>query len=55
MGALAFVRPLLQSLAGDRAVTTVKRSASASPATGSAKAHAIEQQKLMELAFARLR
>jgi 2-oxoglutarate dehydrogenase E1 component len=55
MGALAFVRPLLQRFAGDRAVTTVKRSASASPATGSAKAHAIEQQKLMELAFARLR
>jgi 2-oxoglutarate dehydrogenase E1 component len=55
MGALAFVRPLLQRVAGDRAVTTVKRSASASPATGSAKAHAIEQQKLMELAFARLR
>jgi 2-oxoglutarate dehydrogenase E1 component len=55
MGALSFVRPLLARLAGDRAVTTVKRSASASPATGSAKAHAIEQQKLMELAFARLR
>jgi 2-oxoglutarate dehydrogenase E1 component len=55
MGALSFVRPLLTRLAGDRSVTTVKRSASASPATGSAKAHAIEQQKLMELAFARLR
>jgi 2-oxoglutarate dehydrogenase E1 component len=55
MGALAFVRPLLRHIAGDRAVTTVKRSASASPATGSPKAHAIEQQKLMELAFARLR
>ena len=55
MGALAFVRPQLQRFAGDRPVTTVKRSASASPATGSAKAHAIEQQKLMELAFARLR
>ncbi len=55
MGALSFVRPLLQRLAGDRAVTTVKRSESASPATGSAKAHAIEQQKVMELAFARFR
>jgi 2-oxoglutarate dehydrogenase E1 component len=55
MGALSFVRPLLKRLAGDRAVTTVKRSASASPATGSAKAHVIEQQKLLELAFARLR
>ena len=53
MGALAFVRPWLQQLAGERPVTTVKRSASASPATGSPKAHAIEQQTLMDLAFAR--
>jgi 2-oxoglutarate dehydrogenase complex dehydrogenase (E1) component-like enzyme len=29
----------------------VKRSASASPATGSAKAHQLEQQALLELAF----
>jgi len=34
-------------------VTTVHRSASASPATGSTKAHAIEQQRLMDLAWAR--
>jgi 2-oxoglutarate dehydrogenase E1 component len=54
MGALSFVRPRLQQVAGDRAVTTVKRSASASPATGSSKAHAIEQQSLLELAFARV-
>jgi 2-oxoglutarate dehydrogenase E1 component len=54
MGALTFVRPFLQRLAGDRPVTTVKRSASASPATGSPKAHAIEQKRLMDLAFARL-
>jgi 2-oxoglutarate dehydrogenase E1 component len=53
MGALMFVRPRLQQLCGDRKVTTVNRSASASPATGSPKAHAIEQQRLMELAFAR--
>jgi 2-oxoglutarate dehydrogenase E1 component len=53
MGALFFVRPLLQQLAGaDRHVTTVKRSASASPATGSPKAHALEQTALLELAFA---
>ena len=53
MGALRFVRPLLQRLAGGRHLTTVKRSASASPATGSAKAHAIEQAALFNLAFAR--
>jgi 2-oxoglutarate dehydrogenase E1 component len=52
MGALFYVRPILQRLAGDRHVTTVKRSASASPATGSAKAHALEQQALIQLAFA---
>jgi len=54
MGPLTFLRPRLQGLAGDRRVASVKRSESASPATGSAKAHAIEQQRLMELAFARL-
>ena len=53
MGALAFVRPRLQQLVGDRRVTTVKRSASASPATGSSKAHAIEQARLLDLAFAK--
>lgn len=53
MGALSFVRSRLQRLVGDRRVTTVNRSASASPATGSPKAHAIEQQRLVELAFAR--
>ena len=53
MGALAFVRSRLQRPVGDRQVTTVNRSASASPATGSPKAHAIEQQTLMDLAFAR--
>jgi 2-oxoglutarate dehydrogenase E1 component len=53
MGALSFVRPQLPSIVGDRRLTTVKRSASASPATGSPKAHAIEQQRLMDLAFAR--
>jgi 2-oxoglutarate dehydrogenase E1 component len=53
MGALSYVRPRLQRLTGDRALTSVKRSASASPATGSSKAHAIEQQSLLDLAFAR--
>jgi 2-oxoglutarate dehydrogenase E1 component len=53
MGALRYVRTLLQRLASGRHLTTVKRSASASPATGSAKAHAIEQSALLGLAFAR--
>ncbi len=52
MGALTFVRPLLKQIAGDRPVTSVKRHASASPATGSPKAHALEQSALLELAFA---
>ena len=39
MGALAFVLPRLERLARGRAVLSVKRSASASPATGSHKAH----------------
>ncbi len=52
MGALPFVHNHLRLLAGDHAqVRSIKRSASASPATGSAKAHAIEQRKLIELAF----
>ena len=51
MGALAFVRPRLQPLVGDRQVTSINRSPSASPATGSPKAHAIEQARLLDLAF----
>ena len=53
MGALAYVRPQLERLAGERRVQTVKRMESASPATGSAKAHALEQEAILELAFAR--
>ncbi len=55
MGALFFVQPLVERLAGSRPVRSVKRSASASPATGSAKAHAREQAALLALAFARLK
>ncbi|UCH83631.1 MAG: 2-oxoglutarate dehydrogenase E1 component [Candidatus Latescibacterota bacterium] len=51
-GALAFVRPHLQRLLGDRHLVTVKRSDSASPATGSINAHKLEQQALIRLAFA---
>jgi 2-oxoglutarate dehydrogenase E1 component len=54
MGALFYVLPRLERIAQakDLRVRTVKRSASASPATGSAKAHELEQKTLLTLAFA---
>jgi len=51
MGALSHVLPHLRRMGGDRAVLSVKRSASASPATGSAKAHELEEKTLVDLAF----
>ncbi len=55
MGALHHVLPRLQRLARPGvALRSVKRSASASPATGSAKAHELEQKAIHELAFAPL-
>jgi 2-oxoglutarate dehydrogenase E1 component len=51
MGAFSYVMPLLRRLTGGRAVLSVKRRASASPATGSAKAHEIEEKTLIDLAF----
>jgi 2-oxoglutarate dehydrogenase E1 component len=51
MGPLFYVQPLLKRLASDRALLTVKRTASASPATGSAKAHALEEKTLVDLAL----
>ncbi len=51
MGALFFVMPKLRRLA-KQPVRSVKRSASASPATGSSKAHELEQKTLLALAFA---
>ena len=51
MGAFSYVMPLLRRLAGDRAVISVKRSATASPATGSAKAHELEERALLDLAL----
>ena len=53
MGALSYIRPLIERVATGRKVTTVRRSASASPATGSAKAHVFEQEAIIKLAFAR--
>ena len=51
MGALSYVLPRIQHYIGGIPVRSVKRSASASPATGSAKAHELEQRTLITLAF----
>jgi len=51
MGALNYMLPRLRRLAGDKHVLSVKRSASPSPATGSAKAHDVEQKALLSLAL----
>jgi len=51
MGPLFYTMPRLRHIAGDRAVLSVKRSASPSPSTGSAGAHEVEQKTLMALAF----
>jgi 2-oxoglutarate dehydrogenase E1 component len=51
MGAMFYVLPRLRHIAGERPVLSVKRSASASPSTGSAKAHEMEQNTLLSLAF----
>ena len=51
MGALSYMLPRLRHIANDRPVHSVKRSGSASPATGSAKAHEVEQKAILSLAF----
>ncbi len=51
MGALFYVLPQIARATGGRPVRSVKRSASASPATGSGKAHEMEQKTLLALAF----
>ena len=51
MGAASYVMPLLRPMAHNRAVTKLSRSNSASPATGSAKAHEIEERALIDLAL----
>jgi 2-oxoglutarate dehydrogenase E1 component len=51
MGALSYILPRLRHITDERPVHSVKRSASSSPATGSAKAHEVEQKTLMALAF----
>jgi len=51
MGAHDFVIPQLERLARGRAVLSINRSESASPSTGSSKAHEMEQKTLLTLAF----
>ncbi|MGH9704429.1 MAG: hypothetical protein ACRD4K_13725, partial [Candidatus Acidiferrales bacterium] len=51
MGALAFVIRKIERIARDIPVRSVKRSASATPATGSHKAHEVEQKTLLSLSF----
>ncbi len=53
MGGFFYVVPRLERLAKELGLRlrSVKRSASASPATGSAKAHELEQKTLLALAF----
>jgi 2-oxoglutarate dehydrogenase E1 component len=51
MGPLNYVMPRLRKIAGNHPVLSVKRTASASPATGSPKAHELEEKTLVDLAF----
>jgi 2-oxoglutarate dehydrogenase E1 component len=51
MGAHFYVLPRLQTIFKRPGVMSVKRRASASPATGSGKAHVLEQNALLALAF----
>src|SRR5262249_15335360 len=52
MGAHRYIFVRLLQLAAHRAVRSVTRAESASPATGSSKAHALEQEELVRRAFA---
>jgi 2-oxoglutarate dehydrogenase E1 component len=51
MGALFFMMARLRRIAKPRSVRSVKLSASPSPATGSGKAHEVQQKTLLALAF----
>ena len=50
MGALSFVIPRLKRIWAPK-VRSIKRAANATPATGSAKAHEMEQKTLIALAL----
>ena len=51
MGARFYVMPELRRMARDRVVVNITRRASASPATGSAKAHELQERSLIDMAF----
>jgi 2-oxoglutarate dehydrogenase complex dehydrogenase (E1) component-like enzyme len=53
MGARHFLMPRLAELFGHDMIGAVSRVESASPATGSHKAHLIEQRQIHDMAFAR--
>ncbi len=50
MGALSFIVPRLRRVVGSK-LRSIKRAANATPATGSAKAHELEQKTLITLAL----
>src|SRR5208283_2529144 len=50
MGALSFVSPRLKRIVGSK-LRSIKRAANSTPATGSAKAHEMEQKTLLTLAL----
>ena len=50
MGALSFVMPRLKKIIGPK-MRSIKRAANATPATGSAKAHELEQKTLITIAL----
>ena len=50
MGALSFVVPRLKRIVGNK-LRSIKRAANATPATGSAKAHELEQKTLVTMAL----
>lgn len=53
MGAWRYMAPRLRALAGpDLPVSYIGRARRASPAEGSASAHAVEQARIVEAAFA---
>ncbi len=52
MGALSFVTPRLKRILGSK-LRSIKRAANSTPATGSAKAHELEQKTLITLALGR--
>ncbi len=53
MGALSFVTPRLQRILGSK-LRSIKRAANSTPATGSSKAHELEQKTLLTLALGKL-